>query len=56
VSGTVLDEIVAHKRTEVAARRRVAPQAELEAAPRCDPARRPFTEALRARIAAGATR
>jgi indole-3-glycerol phosphate synthase len=53
VSGSVLDEIVAHKRTEVAARRRATPQAELEARLGDAPARRPFTEALRARIAAG---
>jgi indole-3-glycerol phosphate synthase len=53
VKGSVLDDIVAHKRTEAAARRRAVPLAELEASLRDAPVRRPFTEALRARIAAG---
>jgi indole-3-glycerol phosphate synthase len=50
---TVLDRILAHKRVEVAERKRVRPLADMTRAARSAPAARGFVAALSARIAAG---
>jgi indole-3-glycerol phosphate synthase len=50
---TILTQILAHKRTEVEARRDARPQAKVESACRHAPAVRGFTAALRDTIAAG---
>ncbi len=51
---TILDQILAHKRTEVVARRSVAPLAQLLTQARSAPAPRGFVAAIQASIAAGA--
>jgi indole-3-glycerol phosphate synthase len=51
---TILDQILAHKRTEVAARQSAAPIAQLMVQARSAPAPRGFVVAIRASIAAGA--
>jgi indole-3-glycerol phosphate synthase len=52
-TASVLDEIVAHKRTEVATRRRARDTAEIEAAANRAPPVRGFRDALAHRIASG---
>lgn len=53
MSGTILDEILAHKREEIDARRRKRPEAALSAAAARQSAPRGFTAALRRRADAG---
>jgi indole-3-glycerol phosphate synthase len=53
VSGTVLDDIIAHKRDEVARRRGIVPLADARAAARSAPPVRGFVAALRACIDGG---
>jgi indole-3-glycerol phosphate synthase len=53
VSATILDQILAHKRSEVAERRAARPQARVESACRDAPPTRRFTDAIVGSIAAG---